>query len=776
MVRNSMMDARLVLATALAAAVMFVPHAAGQCEPATEQLVPFNVGAQGVSGNNAAREVSASIEWDPDGAGPEGKWLVVGGDFSTINGTVAHKVAAWDGEAWRSFGLPYVAPGGRITSLGIHDGHLIAAGEIKSLGGVTTGCLFELTSEGWRLFEGKPGPGVGPGSVAITCMLSIGSDLYVAGYRLTADGASSQTSIVRWDGSGYHDVGYPYSTDAIYAMVIHRGELFVAGDLKGTSANPQRFVARYDGVDWHRVGDGVDQIAYSLFSDGDSLYAGTRAAAETSSCALKWDGTSWTSVGGNLGLHSSVVGWIENDGELLACVNSAHGELGVFSEMSTWRLDGPVWQPITPHPSPNDFPTASSRSFGRFEGDLVVTGAKYQPTKSRRTGGVARLRDGMWSTVDGLLDGHVLSILQDGEDVITTGTFTSAGGYFTPGAFALTDAGIQPLNAPLFFEGRSHDRVRCAVRWGDRLCILGNFLTDDPASTGVLVRDDAGTWAAMPHPYASFDGADGAAVGGTLYVATNTSGSGVQQGLAAVDESGEWRTIVPDAAGTDVWATLEYEGQLIVGGAFTALNGVSVHGVASFDGESWQPVGSGLNGSVTDLVAHNGSLWAAGFFTVPSTGTSAALARWDGEAWHAVPTPTSGTMRVKSVDGRLFISSSDGGAYVRNAGRWVNVRSNGHDHGIYGAAELGGRPVVLGVFASSPTNWRVPLALSLPCATDYVCDGTSDILDLLDFIQAHADCSDGLLACDPIRADFNQDGLVDVLDVLDFVDAMAGGC
>jgi hypothetical protein len=76
-------------------------------------------------------------------------------------------------------------------------------------------------------------------------------------------------------------------------------------------------------------------------------------------------------------------------------------------------------------------------------------------------------------------------------------------------------------------------------------------------------------------------------------------------------------------------------GQLVVGGDFTTAGGVACHGIASWNGSSWQPLGvgmgapSGAEPNVSALTADNGTLVAGGWFLTAGGITCDAIARWE---------------------------------------------------------------------------------------------------------------------------------------------------
>src|SRR5688572_5664692 len=69
--------------------------------------------------------------------------------------------------------------------------------------------------------------------------------------------------------------------------------------------------------------------------------------------------------------------------------------------------------------------------------------------------------------------------------------------------------------------------------------------------------------------------------------------------------------------------------QLVIGGDFTAVNGISATDVARWTGTAWAPFGGGLNGVVLALASFNGALYAGGALGVVG-GTTTNLASWNG--------------------------------------------------------------------------------------------------------------------------------------------------
>lgn len=115
-------------------------------------------------------------------------------------------------------------------------------------------------------------------------------------------------------------------------------------------------------------------------------------------------------------------------------------------------------------------------------------------------------------------------------------------------------------------------------------------------------------------------------------------------------EGGEWTTPGGSFSGGGGYTLsepmLEWNDMLVVGGAFHSAGGVSSPNVIGWDGERFQPIGSGLNGEVLAMAVWNGKLVAGGDFTAAGDGfpTLAHVAMFDPESaeWEALGAGLSG--------------------------------------------------------------------------------------------------------------------------------------
>ncbi len=105
-----------------------------------------------------------------------------------------------------------------------------------------------------------------------------------------------------------------------------------------------------------------------------------------------------------------------------------------------------------------------------------------------------------------------------------------------------------------------------------------------------------------------------------------------------------------------VEAVAVYDNKLIAGGYFTEVGTLTVNHVASWDGGSWSPLGSGMDGDVTSLTVYDGQLIAGGSFGTAGGTQAVNIAAWDGSSWSALGSANIGGIKAMTVyDGKLAV-------------------------------------------------------------------------------------------------------------------------
>ena len=110
-----------------------------------------------------------------------------------------------------------------------------------------------------------------------------------------------------------------------------------------------------------------------------------------------------------------------------------------------------------------------------------------------------------------------------------------------------------------------------------------------------------------------------------------------------------------DAYGT---CTRPWGSDLIVGGRFAQVGGVSASNIARWDGASWHALGSGLDDEVYALAEYGGDLIVGGDFTRAGGIPAAGVARWNGSSWSAMGDNAIYVGVLRVVEGRLFAAGT----------------------------------------------------------------------------------------------------------------------
>ena len=255
--------------------------------------------AGGVIASNVARWDGAN--WHALGSGVNsnvhamadlGGQLLVGGAFTMAGGVTANRLAVWNGQSWFQSGNV----NSNVNAIAIRpDGLPVIGGAFTMINGAPAYKVAEFTwGAGWH---GLPAGAMSPAG-NVTALVLMGDDLYVGGsFAMPNINATNIAKVTR--SGGWSAVGgsvFGRTTTPINAMVVHGGELFVAGTLTNAGGVAVQAIAKWDGTNWHALGSGVDTTpgsptvsALAVFQD--SVYVGgllRRAGERPSICIARW--------------------------------------------------------------------------------------------------------------------------------------------------------------------------------------------------------------------------------------------------------------------------------------------------------------------------------------------------------------------------------------------------------------------------------------------------------------------------------------------------------
>ena len=660
--------------------------ALAQCE-----LQPTATGRGVPSLDDAAYSL---CEWDPDGAGPLGPLLVVGGFFTLAGDLPASRIAAFDPvtSQWSSLGVfdglveaLAVLPNGQLVA----SGSFFVAGQFVSSLRLWTGSSWSsaiaqpsvlsilalavaptgelhaacqssngmevqrLGSSGWQVL-GTASP-LPPGLNAVIRSLAFASngDLLVAGSFSAIDGVPANC-VARWNGSVWSPLASGL-TGAVFSLLsTSTGELFAGGQFSLGGTPPSDNIAQWNGGSWQPLGSGT-QSTFAPFQAGVFALAevpgGLVAAGQFDGAggvpAFKvahWNGTAWSAMGTGL----EQFGLSGGPSIALALQRTANGELFVAGGFATVggrdsyglaRWNGSTWAP----PRSVGIGRETSAIHRTATGEVYLAGA-FQDIDGVACNGIARRVGTGWQPLGAGLatlpfEPEILAIrsLPNG-DVVVGGAFAAIGGAPIPALARWNGSTWSSLGAGLGFAGGNNPSVLSMhVAANGDLYVAGLFDTAGGVAVDSVARWDGMQWSAVVGGLGqAFLTAVTSSPTGEVYVAGQLPGSiGLQLGQIAVRSGSSWQGIgVADGPVRELIALPG--GTLVAAGRFQTIDGQPVGCVARWAGGVWAPFGSlgttGLVHSVRRLLAlPSGGLLAAGRF--PTDTDVASFAHWDGSSW-----------------------------------------------------------------------------------------------------------------------------------------------
>lgn len=267
--------------------------------------------------------------------------------------------------------------------------------------------------------------------------------------------------------------------------------------------------------------------------------------------------------------------------------------------------------------------------------------------------------------------------------------FITQAGANPPGTLTIASPDLMGCNGANAIKVDASGKLVCAV---DELG-LGGTLTGSGADNKVSVFQDANTltyddlfhWDRANHrlgigtnsPQASLQ------VDGTVRLTSlqncNTFDTDANGNLSCGIDEGGASGLWEESFGAGSWSALGtglnqvvldsiiYNGDLIVSGMFTQAGGVAANRIARWDGTTWSPLGSGLQGCLwpgndrgSSLVIYNGELVVGGCFTDAGGVAVSNIAKWNGANWSALGAGRGNWVEALTVfNGNLIAGQSN---------------------------------------------------------------------------------------------------------------------
>jgi hypothetical protein len=446
-----------------------------------------------------------------------------------------------------------------------------------------------------------------------------GNNLYVGGSFGEAGGVETRDLAIVEPDYSYRACQEPHEARNVVALTVMNDWLYVAGD---------KHVWRYGSSGWSQPlgGEFEDYIFCMEARNPGELFVG----GNMDHGVLRWDDDEWVQVGGGFGrpgLNAWQVNCLVNfDGDVVA-----GGEFALPHVLTTdWagniaRWDGDGWHRFGPGLNQD------VQALIVYQGELIA-GGQFWAIGGSGLDHIARWDGETWQEY-GQADSDIADFAIYQGNLIATGNFQEIGGVPAARIAAFDGVSWQPLGS-----GLDHGPFTLQV-YNGYLVAGGYFTTAGGVAAAGVARWNGSTWEAMGD---GFDGhvRDLAVWQGVLYAGGKFTMSGSQplSNLARWDGS-SWQPVGGGVETSDpiygVSALQPTTAELIVGGGFHTAGGVPAHGLAAWDGASWQEIGGGIhegnndNFRVFDFLVKDGHLYIGGDFTrVSNTIPSYNMALW----------------------------------------------------------------------------------------------------------------------------------------------------
>lgn len=118
-------------------------------------------------------------------------------------------------------------------------------------------------------------------------------------------------------------------------------------------------------------------------------------------------------------------------------------------------------------------------------------------------------------------------------------------------------------------------------------------------------------------------------------------------------------------------------GKMVVAGTLTSIDGHPFSRIAAWDGDSWDSVGTGINGVVAALAVFRDRLVAGGQFTEAGGVPARNIAQWDGDHWRPLGAGLDGVIRHFAVWNNRLIADNGAGLYAWDGRSWTALDTSG---------------------------------------------------------------------------------------------------
>jgi len=288
--------------------------------------------------------------------------LIIAGQFDSVGGIAASKIAAWDGTTWSALSSGINTS---VFALTEYNGKLIAGGFFDTAGGIATTNIAAWDGTSWSAL----GTGVG-GHIFdhVDALIVYDGQLFAGGWFDSAGGVEAPY-IASWDGSNWSaaNAGATFLDDVLFDLEVFGGNLIASGWIETGGGADTTQLALWNGSNWsafNTITPVFNELYLSTF-DNKLIVLSIGAPHITA-----WDGTTWTDLSMPTDLYGLFFDAKEYDNKLYVG-GVLSKEIGFDIEAHcSFVWDGNEWSTWLPKLSEHRWVYA----FTTFQGRLIMGG------------------------------------------------------------------------------------------------------------------------------------------------------------------------------------------------------------------------------------------------------------------------------------------------------------------------------------------------------------------------------------------------------------------
>lgn len=228
----------------------------------------------------------------------------------------------------------------------------------------------------------------------------------------------------------------------------------------------------------------------------------------------------------------------------------------------------------------------------------------------------------------------------------------------------------------------------CEPLWADNVLAAPGLVYSITAIPGGLVvscncRDpwdrlmkwDGGAWTSIGYPFNYPVGAMSYFQGNLVIGSTLSEPAFALYGNVAEWDGGTIWSPLDSGVDANVYAMVQFDELLVVGGYFDFAGEVEARGVAAWNGENWTSIGTGFDGFLHALTADGNKLFAAGHLEIGGVEMNNAVGQWDGIAWSFLGDSMTNYVSSLVIFQEQLIAAGPFGIAKWNGAHWESLET-----------------------------------------------------------------------------------------------------